>query len=158
MSAAKELEVYGEPANGDYVAYLEAIERKQLAQLARAQTMLPASAAQTPGSSVASGTAPAKPLTAAERDALLARLRAAKGTAQNISVGEGVAAAIGALLVFLSLIGEGNFITLAIGAALLWGPLRRLRKLFRDLDPRRDKSLVDTSLVDTSFGKTKKSS
>jgi hypothetical protein len=97
-------------------------------------------------------------LTAAERDALLARLRAAKGTTQNISVGEGVAAAIGALLVFLSLIGEGNFITLAIGAALLWGPLRRLRKLFRDLDPRRDKSLVDTSLVDTSFGKTKKSS
>lgn len=134
----RELETYREPEGGDYVAYLEQLERKQLAQIAGTQITMAAEPKTTAQQ------------TTAEPDALLARLQAAKISAGSVSMAEGIAAVIGAVMVFLSIVGEGNFVTLAIGIALLWGPLQRLRRTVRALDPRHNPSTADHT-----FGKKK---
>lgn len=102
----------GEPKDGDFVAYLAQIERKQLAHLpAAAQAMAPGeatqgAAAQPPGP--ASATQPAaKPL-------------------PPTLVGGLVLGLIGLFFLMLGLAGDGGWIAAAIGAFLLWRAAKSL--------------------------------
>ena len=141
QGTSHELGDYREPANGDYVAYLDALERRQLAQLDRAPIAHPvaAAASKTPHA----GKGPVGKPAAAEFDALMARIESAKSQFGRWGTAQVVAAVVGAVLVLMTLVGEGSFVTLLIGIGLLWAPARRLLRLFRGLDPRTNRALID---------------
>jgi hypothetical protein len=143
-----EFDAYREPAHGDFVVYLEMLERRQLARLVRAQAMhsVTPSAALSHGG----GKTPAGPSTAAELDRLMGHLESAKSKIGRFGTGQIVAAIVGAFLVLITLAGEGNVVTFVIGIVLLWSPVNRLLRLFRELDPRTDRTLIDNR-----FGKSK---
>lgn len=102
-----------EPKDGDFVAYLAAIERAQLARL-------PA-AAPTPAAAPAGTGFDTPALTPAQADAVLARLRA---NAQRAWTPWTLALAVfGVLLLLAGLFGRGGFITAIIGAFVLWRAL-----------------------------------
>lgn len=144
-----ELGAYREPPNGDYVSYLDMLERRQLAQLGRAHAAQPISpaASKTQHASPALVTKPA----AAEIDALMERLDAVKASVGRWGTAQIVAAVIGAVLVLMTVVGEGSVVTLLIGIGLLWTPARRLLRLVRELDPRTNRALIDNR-----FGKSNK--
>lgn len=149
QGVTSELDAYREPAGGNYVAYLDELERRQLAHLAAAQPRLADALTSAPADR-GRGTR-GKPLTAAERDALLVRLDAARRTVGKLGTGQIVAAAIGLMLLLTTLVGEGNVLTLLIGIALLWGPIRRLLRGLREPEPAPNRALIDTR-----FGKPDK--
>lgn len=143
-----ELDAYREPAGGDFVAYLDQLERQQLAHLAAAQPRL-ANALTAAGHR--SRDMRAKTLTAAEHDTLLAPLDAAKRTIGNFGTGQIVAAVIGLVLLLTTLVGEGSVVTFLIGMALLWGPVQRVLRGYRVSAPAPNRALIDTR-----FGKPDK--
>lgn len=103
-----------EPRDGDFVAYLDLLERRQVAALNLEQRLggeLPAS--------------PAPPAAADTRVSTTAgQAGAAAATATPPSVA--VALVIGAVLLLTTFVGDGNVVTFFIGAALLAWALRRL--------------------------------
>ena len=122
-----------EPPDGDFVAYLEAIERRQLAAL-RVQHMLPA-----PGA-VAQPDAPDADRPAArqaEADALRERQTGTPGAAAAaLPAGIVVVLIIGAVLVLSGLFGDGGPFLFIIGVALLIHAIRRLLRFRRGVPDR----------------------
>jgi hypothetical protein len=108
----------GEPPDGDFVAYLEDIERRQLDSLARPHAL----AHPSPQGGVQGA---GKPLSRDEARALIERLRAAR-TFFPLPGGALLMLAVGALALANALFGDGGIVALAIGVALLWGAIRRL--------------------------------
>jgi hypothetical protein len=139
----------GEPKDGDYVAYLAQIEKRQLAALltrpAHPQPALagphgPAAAETTDGER---GRAP---LSATEAERLRQQLRST-GSAPRGVVGAAVLALFGLFFATLGLVGDGGIVALLIGVFLLWRAWATVRKSLspspsaqRDLAAR----LVDT--------------
>jgi hypothetical protein len=93
-----------EPKDGDFVAYLEELERQQLAHLP--------SAAQAAPEGAAKGAAPTT--------------RRAPKQWPPALVGTLVLGAIGLFFLMLGLAGDGGWIALAIGAFLLWRAAKAL--------------------------------
>jgi hypothetical protein len=137
-----ELSAYREPANGDYVAYLDMLERRQLGQMVSAQAA---------SNTAHAGKAPVGKPATAEIDALMGRIESAKSRFGRWGTAQVVAAVIGAVLVLMTLVGEGSFVTLLIGIGLLWAPATRLLRVLRELDPRTHRALIDKR-----FGKSNK--
>jgi hypothetical protein len=139
----------GEPKDGDFVAYLAAIEKRQLAMLA-AQ---PAHAAHTPpalsgphsphSDSHASAQPGATPLTAAQAEALRARLKSA-GDA-GLPIGAALMALIGLVFTVQGLLTDGGIVLLLIGLFLLW----RAAVAFKRLAGRISRNDLAARLTDT---------
>lgn len=108
----------GEPPDGDFVTYLEDIERRQLDSLARPHAL----AHPSPQGGVQGA---GKPLSRDEARPLVERLRAAR-TFFPLPGGALLMLAVGALALANALFGDGGIVALAIGVALLWGAIRRL--------------------------------
>jgi hypothetical protein len=114
MAADREGRAPGEPANGDFVAYVEAIERRQLAEMSRPHAL----AHPSPGSGAA---------TTQARNAVRAASGARAGrTARPLSTGSLLMLIAGALALANALFGDGGIIAFVIGVALLWQPVRRM--------------------------------
>ena len=125
-----------EPPDGDFVAYLEAIERRQLAAL-RFQHMLPAPGemAQPDAPDASETDRPAA--SQAEADALRKRQTGSPGAAAAaLPTGIVVALIIGAVLVFGGLFGDGGPFLFIIGVALLIHAIRRLLRFRRGVPDR----------------------
>ena len=112
-----------EPKDGDFVAYIAEIERRQMESVRlHGGAQLPARSAPAPQDG-------SKALTAAQAEALRARLRGS---------GDGARAFLGAALLWLfglfflvqGLVGDGGLIATAIGALLLWRAWVAGRKAF----------------------------
>lgn len=128
MNTDREGRAPGEPPDGDFVAYLEVIERRQLAEMKRPHAL--AHPSPQGGAQVAA----AKPLSRNEARALVERPRVSRA-ALPLSAGALLMMIVGALAVANALFGDGGIIAFAIGAALLWRPLRRLIAAARALAP-----------------------
>lgn len=143
-----------EPRDGDFVAYIDQLQRESAARI-HAQSQvgmietaghgLPQGAAR-PGAapksmphpaarveSAATGSNHGSPaLDAREAQELLARLASSRPAAHFVS--GAVAAAVGALLLLLySLIGSGGVLPLLIAIGLLWWAVPRLRRASGDI-------------------------
>ncbi|GIL04831.1 MAG: hypothetical protein BroJett031_13510 [Betaproteobacteria bacterium] len=145
MNSDREGRAPGEPPNGDFVAYLEDIERRQLADMNRPHAL--AHPSPQGGAQVAA----AKPLSRDEARALIGRLRARRG-ALPLSAGSLLMLIVGALALANALFGDGGILALAIGVALLWRPVRRLIGAFRTAAAT---SPGPRDALDAAFGKSK---
>jgi hypothetical protein len=110
-----------EPPNGDFVAYVERIEREQLERALRPHKMQQLTA----DGSTAAVDKPL-PLTAAEVLKVRDRLKA-QGKTGATPVGPVIGLAIGAGLLAFGLLAEGGMFLVLLGAFLLWHSLKRLR-------------------------------
>lgn len=110
----------GEPRDGDFVAYLEELERQR--QLAHLPARPTTQTADTPTLAAGKGAAPG-----GASSALPATL-----------VGSVVLSLAGVFLLLLGLIGDGGLIATAVGAFLAWRGLRALLREARRgrLNPR----------------------
>lgn len=119
----------GEPKDGDFVAYLAEIERRQL-------LALPAHAAHT-SPTIESGNGPQgangpasydkAPLSSAQAEAVRAKLKQGLGDHKHL----GAAAffgLVGLVLVVQGLLGDGGIVMLLIGGFLLWRAAISLRQ------------------------------
>lgn len=124
MNSDREGRAPGEPPNGDFVAYLEDLERRQLAAMGRAQAL--AHAVPSEGAPIAT----AQPLSRDAASAPVQRLRASRA-ALPLSTGSLLMLIVGALALANALLGEGGIVALAVAVALLWRPVRRLMAAVR---------------------------
>lgn len=122
---------YAGPANGDYVAYLQAIEARQLQQLERSQSATPDAMSDPKANH---GGEP-KRLSAAESAALMARLRSAAPLTGRFGVAQLVMAFIGLSLIVSGLFGDGGGLAALIGVGLLWVPVQRLHRALKAVAP-----------------------
>lgn len=109
-----------EPPHGDFVAYVEKIEREQLARAMQPHRLPQVSAGGT--------VAPADPpraLSASEAQRVLQSLQAQAGR-NRAPVGTMIGIALGAALIAFGLLAEGGIFLVLLGAALLWHHLRKL--------------------------------
>jgi hypothetical protein len=110
-----------EPPNGDFVAYVEKIEREQLVR-----AMRPHKLPQLPvGGTVAQDDA-SRTLSAAEAQRVVDLLKV-QGRTGATPVGASIGALIGAGLIAFGLLAEGGMFLVLLGAFLLWRSLRKLR-------------------------------
>ncbi len=119
----------GEPKDGDFVAYLAEIERRQL-------LALPAHAAHT-SPTIESGHGPqgangpasydTAPLKAAQAEAVRAKLKQSIGDSKHLVVAA-FFGLLGLVLLVQGLLGDGGIVTLLIGGFLLWRAAVSLRK------------------------------
>jgi Flp pilus assembly protein TadB len=116
-----------EPPRGDFVAYVEKIEREQLARALQphrlahpveGRTATPPATRETPGS-----------LSASEAQRVLQRLTAQAGPAKPLGAMVGVVA--GAAFIAFGLLAEGGIVLVLLGAVLLWHNLRKLERARR---------------------------
>jgi hypothetical protein len=119
MAADREGRAPGEPPNGDFVAYVEAIERRQLAEMSRPHALA--------HPSPSTGAATTQP-----RDAVRTATGARAGrTTRPLSAGLALMLTAGALALANALFGDGGVVAFAIGVALLWQPVRRMIEAVR---------------------------
>ncbi len=148
---------YAEPPNGDFVAYIEVLQRESAARiLAQSkQGMIELPAGQVPKAGSAGGattrldsrqTSPGRsdhglvdiahpqrelakilPLTRLEADKLLARLASDRATAQQ--VGSGIALIIGVVLILYWFASRAVIIPLLLGLVLVVWSIRKLRRM-----------------------------
>lgn len=112
-----------EPPNGDFVAYVEKIEREQLARAMQPHKLPHLSAGgKVVTDTPADGTSTA--LAANEAQRVLQVL----SDQRRAPVGPVIGAFIGAALIVLGLMAEGGIFLVLIGAVLLWHNLRKLRR------------------------------
>ncbi len=116
-----------EPPNGDFVAYVEKIEREQLAR-AMVPHKLPHLSAS--GKAVTDGTAGdgSRALSAGEAQRLLRNLEARAGIGSSPPRGAMIGAVLGAALIAFGLLAEGGTVLAVLGAVLLFHNLRKLRR------------------------------
>jgi Flp pilus assembly protein TadB len=117
-----------EPPRGDFVAYVEKIEREQLARALQPHRLAhPADdgkAASPPAQRDG-----ARGLSPTEAQRVLQRLRGQAGPARPVGATIGVV--VGAALVAFGLLAEGGMVLVLLGAALLWHNLRKLERARR---------------------------
>lgn len=116
---------YGEPKDGDFVAYIREIEKRQLAAMQRPHA--PVTPAQATAANDASR-AERKALTAKEAKELVQRLRTGGHTFSTVDV---VRLVIGFVLLVAGVFGDGGLIATAIAVVLLWTPVRHIARLLR---------------------------
>jgi hypothetical protein len=116
-----------EPPGGDFVAFVEKIEREQLAR-----AMLPHKLPHlSAGGKVVTDEAPAegaRALSAGEAQRVLQMLKTQGRDGTSAPLGAMVGVILGAALIAFGLLAEGGFVLLILGAALLWHGLRKLRR------------------------------
>jgi hypothetical protein len=128
-----------EPRNGDFVAYVERIEREQLAR-----AMQPHRMTQLPPSGKVGGDGAEQPLSAAEAQRVVDLLKAkVKSTGAPLGASIGVVA--GALLIAFGLLANGGVFLVLLGAVLLWQNLRKIGAARRTAGPAQQ--------VDAVFGR-----
>ncbi|GAB4468573.1 MAG: hypothetical protein OHK0044_10110 [Burkholderiaceae bacterium] len=132
----------GEPPNGDFVAYLQDLERRQVAAMNPPHAIAPA--APQPGAKAAPA---AEPLPRDAAQALVERLRARRA-ASPLSVAALLMAVVGAAALGNALFGDGGIVALAVGVALLWRPVGRLIDAVRatTASSARPRNAVDAAL------------
>lgn len=145
MNSDREGRAPGEPPNGDFVAYLEDIERRQLAEMNRPHALA------HPSPQGGAQVEPVKPLSRDEVRALLERLRVSRA-ALPLSAGSLLMMIVGALALANALFGDGGIIAFAIGVALLWRPIRRLIAAARPPAPSAPRP---QDAVNATFGESK---
>ncbi len=123
MNSDREGRAPGEPPNGDFVAYLEDLERRQLAAMGRPQAAHSAPPAGAPH-------ATAQPLSREAAGAPVQRLRASRA-ALPLSTGSLLMLIVGALSLANALLGDGGIVALAVAVVLLWRPVRQLMAAVR---------------------------
>jgi hypothetical protein len=109
-----------EPPNGDFVAYVEKIEREQLARAMRPHRLPQLSV----GGRIVDDDR-SRALSAAEAQRV-ADLLKAHGKAGRTPVGASVGVLLGAGLIAFGLLAEGGMFLVLLGAILLWHNLRKL--------------------------------
>jgi Flp pilus assembly protein TadB len=126
---------YDEPKNGDYVAYLAELERRQLSALGGEGNQAPAAAidkaargqgSRTPSAGEQSATGGA--LTREQAQQLLQRLGVARDAAAHVDVSALVPGIIGLVMVLIGITLEGAWFFLLIGAFLIYQMIRSLRR------------------------------
>jgi hypothetical protein len=131
-----------EPRDGDFVAYIEALQRESEARLHRPQP--PLGAPVHPGGHVTGSPEPGRPaspgigtrsdiaapvLSRLQADELLARLARTGGSSQ--ARGTGIALAVGVVLLLFWFIADGGAIAFLTGLGLTLWSVSRLRRLGR---------------------------
>ena len=132
----------GEPKDGDFVAYLAQIERRQLAALKQSHAPAPASLAAPQGAAAHGAD---MPLTAAQAEAVRARLRQSTGDARQM-LAAAAFALIGLFFIAQALLGDAGVVGLLIGGFFWWRAAVAARKLVGASPSSRD---LATRLVDT---------
>jgi len=119
----------GEPKDGDFVAYLAEIERRQLAALPApgVQTAPTLTSTHTPRIGHGANAEEPSSLCATEAEQLRARLRQESSGIRSL-VGAAFLALFGIFFFVQGALGEGGIIALLIGAFLLWRAAVALRK------------------------------
>jgi hypothetical protein len=113
---------YQEPPNGDFVAFVEKIEREQLARALQPHKLQDASAG---GRSVARESVGADPRPQSASEAQQA-LRAQAGASRPAPTAALIGAAIGAALIAFGTMAEGGIFLALVGALLLWHNVRKV--------------------------------
>lgn len=145
MASDRDGRAPGEPPDGDFVAYLEDIECRQLADMNRPHAL--AHPSPQGGAQVAA----AQPRSRDQAHALVERLRASRA-ALPLSAGALLMMIVGALALAYALFGDGGIVAFAIGVALLWGPIKRLIAAGRALAPA---APGPQDALEAAFGKKK---
>jgi len=116
----------GEPKDGDFVAYLAQLEKRQLAALpARAQQHLMLDSTHAPGAEAADRAADSA--AAADADAVLPQFAAGAEQRKRLARAA-VFALFGLFLTVYGLLGDGGVLALLIGLILLWRATVSLRR------------------------------
>lgn len=115
-----------EPPNGDFVAYVDKIEREQLAR-AMQPHKLPHLGGSGKVTTDAESDSAERQLSAAEARRVLQSLQQ-KAEAIPAARGALFGAIIGAVLIAFGLAAEGGTVLVLIGAVLLWHNLRKLMR------------------------------
>jgi len=118
---------YNEPPNGDFVAFVEKIEREQLARAMQPHTLPHLDAAGRVVSESADD-GKARALTAHEAQRVLKMLKAQGADRPGVPRGVLIGAFLGAALVAFGLLADGGIFLVLVGAVLLWHNLRKLRR------------------------------
>jgi hypothetical protein len=115
-----------EPPNGDFVVYVEKIEREQLARAMQPHKLaqLPEGGKASAESSAGSG---ARALSATDAQRVLQMLKAPGRNGAAAPLGTMISVVIGAALIAFGLMAEGGIVLVLLGAVLLWHSLRKLR-------------------------------
>lgn len=114
-----------EPKNGDFVAYLAEIEKRQLEAMRRnVPPAPPGMGAQAPSP----GSTERRPLGPDEAKQLVERLRAGGSPLKPQDL---LRIALGVVALLIGLFGEGGIVALVAAAVLLWQPLQRIAALVR---------------------------
>lgn len=122
----------GEPRDGDFVAYLEQIERQQAQALARSTGAAAARPAAAPGS-VSPGAPETAPSSKDPAQALIESLKAQSsrgGLNPGDLIGALVLGFIGLVFLLIGLSSGAGIFAIAIAGVLFWQAWRRLRQLF----------------------------
>ena len=116
-----------EPPHGDFVAYVEQIEREQLARAMQPHRLPHLSAG---GKVVTDETPPesGRALSAGEAQRVLQLLRTQSEDGKSAPRGAMVGVVLGAALIAFGLLAEGGYVLVILGAILLWHNLRKLRR------------------------------
>jgi hypothetical protein len=119
----------GEPKDGDFVAYLAQIERRQLAALATPPAHTPPSLTgpHTPQRTHAPQDEGPAPLSATEAEQLRARLQQDAGQLKRLVV-PALLGLFGVFLLIQGLVGDAGIVALLIGTFLLWRAAAAVRK------------------------------
>jgi Flp pilus assembly protein TadB len=115
-----------EPPNGDFVAFVEKIEREQLARALQPHKLPHLTVGGSPGAPAAADDRSRMLSAGAAPPLQQPQARRKDGSAS--AVGPIIGAVIGAGLIAFGLMAEGGIILVLIGAVLLWHSLRRLRR------------------------------
>lgn len=116
-----------EPPHGDFVAFVEKIEREQLARAMQPHKLPHLSAGgRVAADEVARDDRPAPPGAEAQRMLHLLKTQGEQGAAPPR--GALIGALLGAALIAFGLLAEGGFVLTIVGAVLLWHNLRKLRR------------------------------
>jgi hypothetical protein len=115
-----------EPPHGDFVAFVEKIEREQLGR-AMQPHKLPHLSAGGKGVADESARDETRSLSAAEAQRVLQGLES-QGKEVASPRGAMIGVVLGAALIAFGLLAEGGFVLVIVGAVLLWHHLRKLRR------------------------------
>jgi hypothetical protein len=119
----------GEPKDGDFVAYLAQIEKRQLAALPTRTAHVPPAltSPHSPRAEDKENWTERAPLSAAEADRVREQLRRDAGLRKDL-VAAAFMALFGLFFAVLGLLGDGGIVALLIGAFLLWRAWLAVRK------------------------------
>jgi hypothetical protein len=119
----------GEPKDGDFVAYLAEIERRQLLALPAHAAHMSPTIETSHGPQGAHGPASydTAPLNAAQAEALRAKLKQGIGDSKHLVVAA-FFGLLGLVMLVQGLLGDGGIVMLLIGGFLLWRAAVALRK------------------------------